>query len=322
MATVEAEPAAAPLKLSLERRLYLAHRNAPRPKPKEKEISEAIAFFQKSEKLMFPKQKGGGRMREIVVDVAGSHGLLALLYLIFRRTKEVVVLDPHRPPSFDTMVKAWASFYPPDAVLRYIESPLQSALPSLVNSEKDVVVVACHACQHLSAEVARQCIAACRDFAVMPCCHKDPHGEMKHAAAALQMPLGAVMDVALIGTIQAAGHRASLRTIDPTITPQNRVLIGLCSQTEARTPMSTSLEEREERMEEAYIRAHRNHTGRLAAAVEGKGVSMQGADEGRDEGEQLFLGTRSAAPMGLAAAAVAAATALWFIRCRSRAGPL
>ena len=73
--------------LSLERRLFLAHRQAPRPKPKEKEISEAIAFYQKSEKLLFPKKPKVGKMRDLVVDVAGSHGLLALLYLIFRRSK-------------------------------------------------------------------------------------------------------------------------------------------------------------------------------------------------------------------------------------------
>lgn len=120
--TASVENGEGPKKLSLERRLFLAHRNAPRPKPKEKEILEALAFYQKTEKLLF-KGKTKRIKTGLVVDVAGSHGLLALLYLVFRRTKKVVILDPHRPPSFDTMCEAWRAFYPEDSTICYTEAP-------------------------------------------------------------------------------------------------------------------------------------------------------------------------------------------------------
>lgn len=208
---------------TIERRLFLAHRNAPRPKPKEKEIQEALAFFQKTDKLLFPKR----RRRHMVIDVAGSHGLLGLLHLVFHRSRDAVILDPHRPPSFDTMLSAWGPFIPDDATIRYIESPLDTALPALLEENDDAVAVACHACQHLSAEVVRIAIASSRDFAVMPCCHKDLSGEVKHAAAAAEVPLGVAMDLCMLGAIQATPrYRGSLRTIDARITPQNRVVVG------------------------------------------------------------------------------------------------
>ena len=205
------------------------------------------------------------------------------------------------------------------------KAPLQTALPNITSpsQDTDVVVVACHACQHLSAEVARVCIRDERDFAVMPCCHKDPHGEMKSAAAALGISLGTVMDLALIGSIQGAGHRASLRTIDESITPQNRVVIGLCGQTRDRAPripMSTSLEERETRMERAYIRAHKNHseganseTGRAAESNPGGNHIPESAAGLKEPG--LQFGLRAEWPLALTmAATMGCAVWLWTSR--------
>ena len=88
--------------LSQEQRMYAALRHSSPPRPAAKELKESLAFFYRCQKLL----KG----HDLVIDVAGSHGMLAMLYIAFSKcyTRRAVVLDPFRPRSYDSVVAAWA----------------------------------------------------------------------------------------------------------------------------------------------------------------------------------------------------------------------
>ena len=91
------------------------------------------------------------------------------------------------------------------------------------------MVVACHACSHLSDSAIDACIEARCDFAVMPCCHKDhlTANQMALVAKTLKVNVHEAVDVARLGGIVARGFDCRWRTIDAAITPENRILIGL-----------------------------------------------------------------------------------------------
>ena len=236
--------------LSLEMRLYWALRHHKiNPRPCEKEVKESISFFKKSEKLL-------GR-RKLVIDCCGSHGLLGALFVAFGRAEEAAVLDLHRPASFDQICAAWKPWLSGGAPcrtggaaaadaaaaeteaateaerVRFVTGDFQESLPRLLDGGKllpsEIAVVACHACSHLTDSIVAMCIARGVDFAVMPCCQRDlqSQGQMAIVAKTLGIKEGEAIDVARMGGILARGYDCRFRTIDASITPVNRLLVGL-----------------------------------------------------------------------------------------------
>ena len=95
-------------------------------------------------------------------------------------------------------------------------------------------------------------------FAVMPCCHKDHQGSLKEAAKSLDMPLGVLMDVALLGRIQATpGYHCVLKTVDAKITPQNRIIVAV-TKSQPDEKKNQAIELAEQKLAKAYHRAHRH----------------------------------------------------------------
>jgi hypothetical protein len=79
----------------MERILMDAITASPAPKPKGKEVCESFAFAKKAMPLFCTKvasatvKTGAGKETfhngpEVVIDVAGSHGMVGLLFLAFR----------------------------------------------------------------------------------------------------------------------------------------------------------------------------------------------------------------------------------------------
>eukprot|EP00658_Telonema_sp_P-2_P048086 TRINITY_DN3659_c0_g1_i2.p1 TRINITY_DN3659_c0_g1~~TRINITY_DN3659_c0_g1_i2.p1 ORF type:complete len:303 (+),score=87.89 TRINITY_DN3659_c0_g1_i2:99-1007(+) len=250
---------------TVERQLFLAWRHAPKPKPNAKELKEAFAFFRRIDKPLFP----GRVAQSLVVDACASHGLVGLLLCAYRRAERVVMVDPNQPRSYHTMREAWRGFIPEDAEVIYDQRCLGDALGGWLEQHApgEVSVVGVHACQHLSAQIVEACLARGAGFAVMPCCHKDHQGSMKEAAKALELPLGVVMDLAMVGKVQASpGYLCKLKTVDSEITPQNRIIIGVRNDAQALGPTATALvQEAEHKMAKAYDRAHRNKEDPLVA---------------------------------------------------------
>lgn len=88
---------------SLESKLYWALRRLPRPRPSDKELRESFAFFQKTCQF--------GMGKELLLDVCGSHGVLAALFLAHGRVGRAVVLDKFKPASFGHVREALAPFW-------------------------------------------------------------------------------------------------------------------------------------------------------------------------------------------------------------------
>lgn len=236
-----AAEAAAPR--TLEQRLRASFHRGERM-PKAKELHESFAFFK-----AIDKELRGLPQREpwpVVIDVAGGHGILAALVLIYGRARRAVVVDPHRPQNAESLLKAWAPFLaqasaasgasgaaagadavagasgehpaphlpihgapaprerasPVSGAPEYLQEDLRTALPRLLAAERGrVLVLACHACAHLTEQIVAACAARrplAADFCVMPCCQRAPQA-LKQATKAMRVDVGAAMDFVLMG---------------------------------------------------------------------------------------------------------------------------
>eukprot|EP01129_Flabellula_baltica_P001352 TRINITY_DN11231_c0_g1_i1.p1 TRINITY_DN11231_c0_g1~~TRINITY_DN11231_c0_g1_i1.p1 ORF type:complete len:308 (+),score=63.75 TRINITY_DN11231_c0_g1_i1:140-1063(+) len=210
-------------KYTLRQKLWHEFRHINRPS--EKEMYESFEFFNKSSNVL--------KKRKAVIDVCGSHGIIGLLFMAFRYAQKVYVIDAYRPPAFDKLMNCWKDFLFPDDVT-YVEEDMFIALPQtieLLQSEyrnDEIMVVACHACGHLSDTTINMCIEYGLDFAIMSCCPKDyQKNQIKHAAKTLGISVGAAKDLVTMGRVTQEGYLCYWRTIDESITPENRVLIAI-----------------------------------------------------------------------------------------------
>jgi hypothetical protein len=297
-----------------EQRLYAALRHCAPPRPAAKELKESLAFVYKVQKLL--------RGHDLVIDVAGSHGMVAMLFLAFAKcaTRRALVLDPFQPRSFDSVREAWAPWLSagrPGAAsasasasasaqspsVAYDERALEDALPALIaaahTAGERVCVVACHACAHLTARIVDICMRAPSGavaFAVMPCCHKDHSNHQKQAAKALGVELGVAMDLVLFGRALERGYQVRVRTIDREISPHNRIVVGLPPQGGGGAGAAASVGVAEEKLRAAYVRVHR--TTNVGAG--GGGGGDGGARAARRRGRVVLLAVGAVAVVAAA----------------------
>jgi hypothetical protein len=178
-----------------------------------KELFEAWEVARRTRRLF-----RGGR----VVDVAGGHGLLAhAMLLLDDSSPSAVVVDPDRPPSALTLHEALTSSWPRLAGrVSFVEDPLDG-----LDLHADDVVVSSHACGALTDQVLERAVAARARVAVLPCCHDDETCDPG--------PLGGWMDSALAMDAMRAvrleqqGYRVWTQVIPASITPKNRLLLGM-----------------------------------------------------------------------------------------------
>jgi 8-oxo-dGTP pyrophosphatase MutT (NUDIX family) len=250
---------------SLEKSLFHAlHRNDI-SSPSIKEFKEAYAFAN-SVKSFFGKQTF-----DVVIDVAGGHGALAAILMLFMNAHQAVVVDPS-DISNGAVIKAWGSFLE-GKIFKFRHECLRTALPAEITffleagvSKSRILVVACHACQHLSDEVLRICssefgVAA----AVMPCCQKDvtQGGSWKSMSRNLGVSFATTMDLLLAGKAMSwsLDYDIRMKTIDAKITPQNRII--LC-RPKILLASSETIDKNHERLRRAYKKAHQCKTSNHA----------------------------------------------------------
>ena len=107
----------------------------------------------------------GGR----VVDLGGGHGLLAqILLLLDDSSPRALVVDPALPPSsaklHDALVDGVAALWQDG-------SSSSASRMEQVELSADDLVVASHACGHLTEVVLDRAASARARVAVLPCCH-------------------------------------------------------------------------------------------------------------------------------------------------------
>lgn len=156
----------------------------------------------------------GGR----VIDVACGHGLVAHLLLLLDDTSPVALaIDPVVPPSAAILAAELVATWPRLAGRVTFAAKRLAAVPLAAGD----LVVSVHACGALTDAVLAAAIAAQARVAVLPCCHEVVRSPLD---GWLDGPLA--IDVARAQRLVAAGYAVLTQSIDPAITPKNRLLLG------------------------------------------------------------------------------------------------
>ena len=217
---------------SMEQRLFHTLHDSRSNVLSIKEFKECYAFCN-AVRQAFSKTKRKNNTFDIVIDVCGGHGALAALFLICTSASLAVVIDPANVGG-GKIQEVWGSeFISKDKKLNYRRECLRTGLPDelqqalKMTTRHRILVVACHACQHLSEEILQIACQNGVNVAVMPCCQKDrsPGSTWKAASKNLSIPVAKVMDILQCGKLMALGtHMIRLKCVDSRITPQNRII--------------------------------------------------------------------------------------------------
>lgn len=186
-----------------------------------KEILEAFEFFQVVRKFVAGPH---------VVDLCSGHGLVgALLALFERRVEKVTLIDRAQPESAGRILAAldrvgpWAR-----PKLRFQQARLVrgGVLRPAVSLPEGASIVAVHACGALTDRAIALGLELGGPIAVLPCCrqHRD-----HPAPEVLKRELGGdlAIDVHRTYRLHEAGYQVRWKSIPSTITPMNRVLVGV-----------------------------------------------------------------------------------------------
>ncbi len=176
-----------------------------------KELFEATETFELVRKRV---------RRPVVADLCAGHGLAGLLFAVFERSVESVLLvDRERPASADVLLDAAAEVAPwaPAKIQWRVEALKRTSLPNGTG------VIAIHACGLRTDASMELALAARGPFAALPCCR--PH-RLHPAPTSLKNALGAdvAIDVHRTYALENAGYRVRWQEIPAAITPMNRVL--------------------------------------------------------------------------------------------------
>lgn len=178
----------------------------------EKELRES---WEVARKVL--RRHRGGR----VLDLAGGHGLVGFLMLLQdRRTPSVRVVDRRIPAYVPRLRDALAERWP--ALVERWEH-VQGDVAA-VRTEPGDRVLGVHACGALTDRVLDVALAGRCRVAVLPCCHS----EAKQDAGGLTgwLPHDLAVDTLRAARLRAGDFKVHTTTVDPQITPKNRLLIG------------------------------------------------------------------------------------------------
>jgi len=280
---------------TLEKRLFHALHTSKVSNPSIKEFKESWAFANAVKKFYSPKnnnhnENDNNNGIDLVLDVAGGHGALgALLLILLKSTSKSVVIDPACDSVRGGVEKAWgneifSAGYDREErkELKYrnecLRTGLRDELEEAIHgqspiSPKRILVVACHACQHLSDETLEIACSYGVNVTVMPCCQKDlTNGSFKAAAKQLGMNIGVLMDILATGKVLSwnngreigVRYEVKMKIINESITPQNRMILAKAVDLNSDDISNggdserVKIKEAHERLSRAYHKAHSN----------------------------------------------------------------
>ncbi len=160
----------------------------------------------------------------IVADLCSGHGLLGILFAIFeRRVERVLLIDRRRPASYLKLIDCAVRVAPwIETKVTFREQRIDRAGLSLPEGTS---IVSAHACGSLTDRCLDLAIAARGAVAVMPCCYPK---RACPAPRSLQKALGlaTAFDIARTYRLEAAGYTTHWATIPAVITPMHRILVA------------------------------------------------------------------------------------------------
>lgn len=216
--------------------------------------------------------------------MAGGHGALAALFLVLTSAQRAVVVDP-ADVGGGGVQECWGEYYEgKELEYRYecLRSGLKAELEGILKPSGKgsgrgvdptrVLVVACHACQHLTDETLEIACSFGVHVTVMPCCQKDPTNGSSYKAFAKQIGIGIgpLMDILAAGKVMSwnngkdtdSKYRVRMKAIDEAITPQNRMILckassrGEVDVIRGGSSEAQRLEVAHGKLETAYRKAH------------------------------------------------------------------
>lgn len=164
-----------------------------------------------------------------LLDIGGGHGLISLLWLAHGTARTASIVDRRRPASYHVLCARFrevVEFHPPD----FLEQRLDQ-IRSLAWPER-TALVGVHCCGTLTEALIKLALRLEKPFAVLPCCHGAGEKDqafvemLKAAAHRKRLSYFDAYDLVRLGTIRAAGWKASFATISPYISPRNNILLG------------------------------------------------------------------------------------------------
>ena len=267
-------------KFTLEKKLFHALHDNHIHNPSIKEFKESWNFANSVRSFL----KEGKRMTH-VLDVAGGHGALAALFLLLvPECESATVIDPAFVKGEVGVKDAWSDYWG-DKSLKYRHECLRTGLRKELDkilqnnnqniSPTNVLVVACHACQHLTDETLEIASDYGVNIAVMPCCQKDHKGSWKGLSKSLgnkssnsqgtaSLSFGTIMDLLTAGKMMAwnTGLQANveyvvkMKLMDSAITLQNRIIMCKSMHRKDDNCKDKEREAAHHRLALAYRRAH------------------------------------------------------------------
>jgi hypothetical protein len=162
----------------------------------------------------------GGR----VVDMAAGHALLAqMMLLLDDSSPEALAVDTVIPPSAETLRHALTEGWPRLAG----RITFVTADPEDIPLRPGDVVVSSHACGALTDRILDHAVAAGARVAVLPCCHDVDTCEAGALTGWVDAPLA--IDILRAVRVEQRGYRVRTQEIPASVTPKNRLLIGVPS---------------------------------------------------------------------------------------------
>ena len=162
---------------------------------------------------------------QTVADLCAGHGLVGLLFAAFERSVErVILLDRRQPDSFARIREAVIEVAPWVAdKVTYIETSVEQASQHLPDGAG---LIGVHACGVRTDRCLELAVEKHSPVAVMPCCYAQT---AKRAPRALVTAMGAELatDIDRTYRLERAGFSVAWSEIPVSITPKNRVIIGL-----------------------------------------------------------------------------------------------
>ncbi len=159
-----------------------------------------------------------------MADLCCGHGLVGVLFAMFeKKVERVTLIDKIRPPSFDAVLRAANDVAPWVAdKIQYVVSPLSEADAHI---EQGSSILGVHACGERTDRCIELAIQTGGATALLPCCRN--HGY--RLPPSLKQALGAeiAIDVDRTYRLHAAGFHVRWEQIPASITPMNRVIVGI-----------------------------------------------------------------------------------------------
>jgi len=180
-----------------------------------KEIFECFELFARIRKKT---------RRADMADFCCGHGLLGILFAMFEKSVErVVLIDRTEPPSRQKLIACATAIAP------WVEAKIENRAEKISLGDERIPmgagVVSAHACGSLSDLCIDIAIEKAGPVAILPCCYPKRACE---APQALQMVFGmeAAYDIHRTYRLENARYNVQWAAIPPQISPMNRVLCG------------------------------------------------------------------------------------------------